>query len=108
MVDGSGYGGCAYHDQSPEEVTDASVDSGTVLVGLVVAAAASAQEWRYYGGDAGGTRYSSLDQINKNVVTAPNRLIALQAETGEELWDVDPPIDHKMRESVPEARTGKS
>jgi quinoprotein glucose dehydrogenase len=29
---------------------------------------ASAQEWRWYGGDAGGSKYSSLDQINRNNV----------------------------------------
>ena len=28
----------------------------------------SRQEWRYYGGDAGGTRYSPLDQIDKKNV----------------------------------------
>ena len=25
-------------------------------------------EWRYYGGDAGGTKYSPLDQVNKENV----------------------------------------
>jgi quinoprotein glucose dehydrogenase len=29
---------------------------------------ATAQEWRYYGGDAGGNKYSTLDQINKSNV----------------------------------------
>src|SRR5258707_488268 len=29
----------------------------------------SAQEWRYYAGDPGGTKYSRLDQINKENVT---------------------------------------
>ena len=28
-----------------------------------------AQEWRYYGGDAGGSKYSTLKQINKQNVT---------------------------------------
>ena len=96
---------------------------------------ALAQEWRYYGGDAGGTKYSPLRQINrKNVaglkvawtyktgeisdgselpvrsafettplmidgvlyLTTPfNRLIALDAETGKELWAFDPQIDRQ-------------
>ncbi len=96
-----------------------------------------AQEWRFHGGDAGGTRYSPLEQINrKNVtqlkvawvhdtgdfsdgteyptrsafeatplvvdgvlyVTTPFcRLIALNAESGEKLWDFDPQIDKTMR-----------
>lgn len=91
------------------------------------------QEWRYYGGDPGGMKYSPLKQINKknvnklkvawiyhtgdmsdgseypswsafectplmvdNVlyVTTPfSRLIALDAETGEEQWAFDPQID---------------
>ena len=28
-----------------------------------------AQEWRYYGGDAGGTKYSALKQINRENVS---------------------------------------
>jgi quinoprotein glucose dehydrogenase len=47
------------------------------LVGFVLAALAMApasvktpQEWRYYGGDAGHTKYSPLDQINKKNVKA--------------------------------------
>lgn len=95
------------------------------------------QEWRVYGGDPGGMKYSPLDQINKkNVaklkvawvydtgdfsdgteyptrsafeatplaidgvvyVTTPFcRLVALDAETGEKLWDFDPQIDRTMR-----------
>jgi quinoprotein glucose dehydrogenase len=93
----------------------------------------SAQEWRFYGGNAGGTRHSPLDQISKanvahlkqawvyhtgevrreqsntsrhrippfettplaidNVLyfsTPANRVIALDAETGRELWQFDP------------------
>jgi quinoprotein glucose dehydrogenase len=96
-----------------------------------------AQEWRNYGGDPGGTRYSSVEQINKKNVTQlkvawvydtgdvsngteyPSRsafeatplvvgdvlyvttpfcrLIALDAESGEKLWDFDPQIDRTMR-----------
>lgn len=91
-----------------------------------------AQEWRVYGGDSGGTRFSPLQQINRETVsslkrawsyhtgevvrgnetdrhhTAPfettplivdgmlylstpsNRVIALDAETGKEIWRYDP------------------
>jgi len=96
-----------------------------------------AQEWRFWGGDAGGTKYSQLDQINKKNVTGLKvawqydtgdvsdgtvyptrsafeatplvvdgvmyvstpfcRLIALDAETGQKLWDFDPKIDRTMR-----------
>jgi quinoprotein glucose dehydrogenase len=91
------------------------------------------REWRHYGGDAGGTKYSSLKQINRSniaglkpawtyrtgdvsdgktlpvrstfeatpivvdgvmYVTTPFcRLIALDAETGKELWVFDPKLD---------------
>jgi glucose dehydrogenase len=88
-------------------------------------------EWRYYGGDEQGTRYSPLKQINRDNVksvkrawtyhtgeldlglpTAPfqasfsctplvvndvlylstpsSRVIALDAETGKEIWKFDP------------------
>jgi quinoprotein glucose dehydrogenase len=97
-------------------------------------------EWRYYGGDAGGMRYSPLDQISKkNVsqlrvawtldtgdvsdgtqyptrtafeasplvvdgvmyVTTPFcRLIALDAESGKQLWAFDPRIDKTMRANL--------
>ena len=92
-----------------------------------------AQEWPAYAGDSGGSKYSSLKQINRgNVarlkvawtyhtgdlsdgsqqlsrsafegtplvidgvmyVTTPfNRLIALEAETGKQLWAFDPKLD---------------
>jgi membrane-bound PQQ-dependent dehydrogenase (glucose/quinate/shikimate family) len=94
---------------------------------------ASGQEWRFYGGDAGGTRFSRLQQITrKNVInlkrawtyhtgevdrggnetdrhhvapfestplvidgvlyfsTPSNRVIALDADTGREIWQFDP------------------
>ena len=89
-------------------------------------------EWRYYGNDPGGMRYSALDQINRSNVaqlqrawtyhtgeialglakgdprvaafqstplvvagvlyisTPSNRVIAVDAETGAELWQFDP------------------
>src|SRR5205809_998472 len=96
-----------------------------------------AQEWPFCGGDAGGTRYSRLEQINKKNVTQLKvawiydtgdvsdgteyptrsafeatplvingvlyvttpfcRLIALDAESGQKLWDFDPQIDRTMR-----------
>jgi len=36
-----------------------------ILFLLALSAAASAQEWRFYGGDPGGTRSSPLKQINR-------------------------------------------
>lgn len=102
----------------------------TAAVGL--AANSSAQEWPYYGGDSGGSKYSKLDQIDRrNVarlkpawtfhigdssdgtedptrsafeatplvidgvmyVTTPfARMIALEAETGKQLWTFDPQL----------------
>src|SRR5205809_3633567 len=104
-----------------------------ILLLLPLALTMSAQEWRFYGGDAGGTRYSPLKQINRQNVknlkrvwtyhmrevdrggnetdrhniapfestpividgvlyfSAPsNRVIALDAETGQEVWQFDP------------------
>ncbi|PYU85722.1 MAG: quinoprotein glucose dehydrogenase, partial [Acidobacteria bacterium] len=100
---------------------------------LALSSAASAQEWQFYGGDAGGTRFSPLRQINRHNVaslkrawtyhmgeadrkgsgadrdrvapfestplviddllyfsTPSNRVIALNAETGQEIWQFDP------------------
>jgi membrane-bound PQQ-dependent dehydrogenase (glucose/quinate/shikimate family) len=106
-----------------------------LLVAFLIAAPCAAQsrfpEWRYYGGDQGGTRYSPLRQINRSNVsrlqrawvyhtgeldlglrtasfqasfsttplviegvlyltTPSSRVIALDAETGRELWKFDP------------------
>src|SRR5579863_1012432 len=94
---------------------------------------APAQEWRYYAGDAGGTKSSQLTQINRDnvtrlrpawifhtgdvsdgtkyrtrsafeatplvingvmYVTTPfSRVIALDPETGREIWAFDPRLD---------------
>jgi membrane-bound PQQ-dependent dehydrogenase (glucose/quinate/shikimate family) len=99
---------------------------------LQLCGAADGQEWRYYGGDAGGTRFSTLTQITRKNVsrlkrawtyhtgevdrsgnatdrhnvapfestpiavdgvlyfsTPANRVIALDAETGAEIWKFD-------------------
>lgn len=96
-------------------------------------ALAPAQDWPYWGGDAGGMKYSSATQINRDnvatlkpawtwhsgdvsdgtkyrvrssfeatplmvdnrlyVTTAFNRLVALDAETGKEIWAFDPKMD---------------
>src|SRR5437660_7944823 len=108
-----------------------------VLLGILgffgLAGRVSGQEWRYYGGDAGGTRFSPLTQINRENVsrlirawtyhtgeidregnatdrhriapfestplvidgvlyfsTPSSRVIALDAETGAEVWQFDP------------------
>ena len=108
---------------------------------LLLASAVSAQEWRFYGGDAGGTRFSPLQQISPSNVgrlkrawtyhmgetdrggnetdrhdvapfestplvidgvlyfsTPSNRVIALDAETGKEVWQFDPQAGHGPRQ----------
>lgn len=98
-----------------------------------------ADEWRFYGGDQAGSRYSNLAQINRRnvtrlqrawvyhtgeldlglrtasfqasfsstplvvdgvmyVSTPSSRVIALDAETGRELWNFDPQAGKKERE----------
>jgi membrane-bound PQQ-dependent dehydrogenase (glucose/quinate/shikimate family) len=99
---------------------------------LLLVLCGSAQEWQFYGGNAGGTRFSSLQQINRQNVgslkrvwtyhtgevnrgnetdrhhvapfettpvvvdgmlylsTPSNRVVALDAETGREIWQFDP------------------
>ncbi len=104
-----------------------------ILLASLCLVTANAQEWPVYGGDAGGTRYSSLKQINRTnvatlheawtyhtkdasdgteynvrsafentplmvdgvlyLVTPFDRLIALEPETGKELWAFDPKLD---------------
>jgi hypothetical protein len=45
---------------------------GSIAAGMTLGAAthefAHGPDWSFYGGDAGGTRYSSLDQINRTNV----------------------------------------
>ena len=104
-----------------------------ILFLLALSPTACAQEWRFYGGDPGGTRSSPLKQINRQNVknlkrawtyhmgevdrggnetdrhhvapfestpividgvlyfsTPSNRVIALDAESGQEIWQFDP------------------
>ena len=99
-----------------------------VCIALTLASSAIAQpvpqkgDWPYYGRDAGGTRYSPLDQINTGNVTKlqrawtyhtgekgrawevtpivagglmylatpGQRIVALEPETGREVWKFDP------------------
>jgi quinoprotein glucose dehydrogenase len=97
------------------------------------------REWRFYGGDPGGTRFSPLAEINRSnvrslerawvyrtgelelglptsafraafsctplavdgvlyVSTPSSRVIALDAETGREIWKFDPQAGKKERE----------
>src|SRR5260370_10461288 len=108
-----------------------------VLLRMWLSTTVSAQEWRFYGGDPGGTRSSPLKQINRQNVknlkrawtyhmgeldrggnetdrhriapfestpivvdgvlyfsTPSNRVIALDAETGQEIWQFDPQAGH--------------
>lgn len=105
----------------------------TAVLTIHLAGGTHGQEWRYYGGDAGGTRHSALTQISRENVsrlkrvwtyhtgevdrstnttdrhnvapfestpvvvdgvlyfsTPSNRVIALDAETGAEIWKYDP------------------
>jgi quinoprotein glucose dehydrogenase len=109
----------------------ALVAAGVLLCGGSVASRSSGSgEWPYYGGDPGGTKYSSLTGINRENVAALqvawewktgeqpleqfgtfpgafqatplmidgvlylstpyNRVVALDAQTGRELWAFDP------------------
>jgi membrane-bound PQQ-dependent dehydrogenase (glucose/quinate/shikimate family) len=110
-----------------------------VLILLLVPGGGWGQEWRSYGGDPGGTRFSPLKQINRQNVSAlkrawtyhtgevnrqnetdrhqvapfettplvvdgilylstpSNRVIALDAETGREIWQFDPQAGGAMR-----------
>ena len=111
--------------------------AGQLVFLLLLSPGVFAQEWRFYGGDAGGTRFSALQQINRNNVgrlkrawtyhvgeidrggnetdrhhvapfestplmvdgvlyfsTPSNRVIALKAETGKEIWQFDPQAGH--------------
>jgi quinoprotein glucose dehydrogenase len=110
-----------------------------ILCVLPVSAQTANSEWRYYGGDEGGSRFSSLAQINTSNVkslkrawtyhtgeldlglrtasfrasfsrtplvvdgvmylsTPSSRVIALDAETGRELWKFDPQANKSQRE----------
>ena len=110
-----------------------TTSTNLILMLLLAAVFMLGQDWPVYGGDAGGTRFSSLKQINRTnitklktawtyrtgdvsdgteypvrsafeatplmvdgvlyVVTVFDRLIALEAETGKELWAFDPKLD---------------
>jgi glucose dehydrogenase len=100
------------------------------VIVAALALAATAVDWPYYGGDQGGSKYSSLTDVNRTnvarltvawewsprekalpafgtrpgsfegtplmienvlyVVTPYNRVVALSAESGRELWSFDP------------------
>ncbi|PYV51527.1 MAG: hypothetical protein DMG92_04155, partial [Acidobacteria bacterium] len=110
-----------------------------VLLLLLVPYGGWGQEWRSYGGDPGATRFSPLQQINRENVSAlkrawtyhtgevnrqnetdrhqiapfettplvvdgilylstpSNRVIALDAETGREIWQFDPQAGRAKR-----------
>jgi membrane-bound PQQ-dependent dehydrogenase (glucose/quinate/shikimate family) len=112
----------------------------TVSLFLLLPCGACGQDWRFYGADSGGTRYSSLQQINHENVNAlkrawtyhtgevnrqnktdrhqiapfettplvvdgmlylstpSNRVIALDAETGRQIWQFDPQANRAKRE----------
>ena len=116
--------------------------STAVLLLLLVACTAWGQDWRFYGADSGGTRFSPLQQINRKNVNAikrawtyhtgevnrenetdrhqvspfettplvvdgtlylstpSNRVIALDAETGKEIWQFDPQAGRTKRNFV--------
>jgi len=68
------------------------------FVGLLLATAASAGDWDYYGGDAGGTRYSHLDQINRGNVRHLH--VAWEYHTGD-MQDRADVIDRSAFEGTP-------
>ena len=110
-----------------------------VFLLLLVSCGGRAQDWRFYGGNSGATRFSSLQQINRQNVgvlkrawtyhtgevnrgsetdrhhiapfettpvvvdgmlylsTPSNRVIALDAETGREIWQFDPQAGRAKR-----------
>jgi quinoprotein glucose dehydrogenase len=111
----------------------------SVLTGGASVAQTLPAEWRFYGSDQGGARYSSLKQIDGSnvarlrrawtyhtgeldlglrtasfqasfsctplvvdgvmfVSTPSSRVIALEAETGRELWKFDPQANKQQRE----------
>ena len=110
-----------------------------LLSGISPAAAGEAGDWTFYAGDAGGSRYSALDQINRGNVTGLklawelhtgdvsdgsdgrpksefettpivvagtmflstpfNRVLAVDPETGRQIWSFDPKIDLRGRYS---------
>ena len=111
----------------------------TLVVLLFVVPVSAQTDWRYYGGDEGGSRFSPLAQINTANVkslkrawtyhtgeldlglrtasfqasfsctplvvdgvmylsTPSSRVIALNAETGQELWKFDPQANKSQRE----------
>ena len=95
--------------------------NSVLLVGLLLPALAAQSDWAFYGKDPGGTRYSTLSQINSQnvatlrevwtynpgepslsfettpvvidhvmyVSTPHERVVALDAETGREIWSHD-------------------
>ena len=122
----------------PAFIVAASLLAGLAFHGQIAAQTLPA-EWRFYGGDQAGTRYSSLKQIDRHNVAAlhrawtyhtgeldlglrnasfqasfsctplvidgvmylstpSSRVIALDAETGKELWKFDPQANKQFRE----------
>jgi glucose dehydrogenase len=51
-----------------KKVIGASLLAGLAWGGAGVVQSQAAREWRYYGGDHAFTRYSPLDQINRDNV----------------------------------------
>ena len=47
-------------------------------------------QWRYYGADAGNTKYSPLDQINASNVKNLKIAWRWQSDNPENLWEVTP------------------
>ena len=112
--------------------TTMNTKAAMILLFFLVPCGAWGQDWRFYGADSGGTRFSPLEQINRENVallkrawtyhtgevnrenetdrhqvapfettplvvdgilylsTPSNRVIALDAETGREIWQFDP------------------
>jgi membrane-bound PQQ-dependent dehydrogenase (glucose/quinate/shikimate family) len=122
-----------------EYASTMTAQRAALFVLLLFPCCTRAQDWRFYGGNAGGMRFSSLQQINRQNVgalklawtyhtgevnranetdrhhiapfettplvvdgilyfsTPSNRVIALDAETGKEIWQFDPQAGRAKR-----------
>ena len=123
-----------------EYASTMNAKAATISLFLLLPCGAWGQDWRFYGADSGGTRFSSLQQINRENVhvlkrawtyhtgevnrenktdrhqiapfettplvvdgmlylsTPSNRVVALDAETGREIWQFDPQASRAKRE----------
>ena len=116
-------------------IKSAAISSAALYTSTAQAAPEASSDWQFYGGSAGSTRYSELDQIDRSnvaglkvawthhtgdaiqrpatkiectpivvdgrmyITTAQLQFRALDAATGEQLWNFDPFEGIQMRSS---------